>query len=82
MVERLDPLLAGPWVENEASPLALVLDLDSELIADISPIPEEVDDDSAARPVRENDQPRLALPLTSHAPSTAARRVIPRSALG
>jgi hypothetical protein len=40
-------------VENEAGSLALVLDLDAELIPEISAVPKEVDDDSAALPVSE-----------------------------
>jgi len=34
-------------VKNEASSVALVLDLDTEFIFEISAIPEQVDDDSA-----------------------------------
>ena len=52
-MEGLDRLPAGPRLENEFSSLALVLDLDSELIPEISVVPEEVDDDSAALPVSE-----------------------------
>jgi hypothetical protein len=40
-------------VENEASSLAVVLDLDPKLIPEIPALPEEIDDDSAALPVSE-----------------------------
>ena len=53
VVERLDSLSPRPRVENEASSLAVVLDLDPELIPEIPPPPEEIDDDSAALPVSE-----------------------------
>jgi hypothetical protein len=53
VIEGLDRLSTGPRVENEGASLALVLDFDSELIPEISAIPEEVDDDSAALPVSE-----------------------------
>jgi hypothetical protein len=53
VMEGLGRLSAGPRLENEFSSLALVLDLDSELIPEISVVPEEVDDDSAALPVSE-----------------------------
>jgi hypothetical protein len=53
VVERLDRLSPRPRVENEASSLAVVLDLDTELIPEIPALPEEIDDDSAALPVSE-----------------------------
>ena len=53
MVERLDRLSPRSRMENEASSLVVVLDLDPELIPEIPALPEEIDDDSAALPVSE-----------------------------
>jgi hypothetical protein len=53
VVERLDRLSPRPRVENEASSLAVVLDLDPELVPETPALPEEVDDDSAALPMSE-----------------------------
>jgi hypothetical protein len=53
VVEGLDRFSSGRRVENEASSLASVLDLDPEVVLEISAIPEQVDDDSAVLAVSE-----------------------------
>src|SRR5262245_6673176 len=53
VVERLDRVAGGLRIENEPRSVALVLDLDPELVREIPVVPEEVDDDSIVLAVRE-----------------------------
>jgi hypothetical protein len=49
-MERFSP---GRRAENEASPVAPVLDLDAEFVIELAAIPEQVDDDSVGLTVAE-----------------------------
>jgi hypothetical protein len=53
VVERLNRFSPRPRVENEVSSLALVLDLDPELLLETAVTPKQVDDNSAGLPVPE-----------------------------
>jgi hypothetical protein len=51
VVECLDRVSARPWIEHQPGSLMLVIELDAEFILEISPIPEQVDDDSVGLPM-------------------------------
>jgi hypothetical protein len=53
VVKGLNRRSARRWIENEAGPLAPVLDLDAEFVRVISAFPKQVDDDSAGLTVSE-----------------------------
>jgi hypothetical protein len=52
-MEALEGFSPGRGVENEASSVASILDLDAEFIFEFAAIPEQVDDDSVGLPVSE-----------------------------
>jgi hypothetical protein len=68
VVERLQGFSPVRWAENEANSLALVFDLDAELVFLISAIPEQVDDDAVGLSMSEMIGPGQHVAISS-APS-------------